>query len=69
MAAYSIGFDNTERRPWEKRLAVVGTDAPGGTLSVQIRVVDGGDGLTKAEIERAVRRLLDFMRESQAPHY
>lgn len=69
MAAYSIGFDSAERRPWEKRNATVGTDAPGGTLTVQIRVVDGGGGLTKAEIERAVRRLLDFMRESQAPQY
>lgn len=66
MAAYSIGFDSAERQPWEKRQAVVGTDAPGGTLAVQIRVADGVT-LNKSEIERAVRRLLDTMRERQEP--
>lgn len=69
MAAYSIGFADTNRRPWEKRLATVGTDAPGGDLVVQIRISDAGGGLTRFEIEQAIQKLVDFMRESQAPQY
>lgn len=70
MAAYSIGFDNATRRPWHKLAsATIGTDAPGGTLAVQLRIVDGGNGMSKAEIERAVLRLLDLMRETQGPHF
>lgn len=69
MAAYSISFANTNRRPWEKRNATVGTLAPDTNQVVEIRVADAGGGLTRAEIEQAIQKLVDFMRESQAPQY
>ena len=69
MAAYSISFATANRRPYEKRNAVVGVLAPNTGQVVEIRVVSGGGGLTKAEIEQALQKLIDFMRESQAPQY
>lgn len=70
MAAYSIGFDGTTRRPWHKLAsATIGTLAPDTNIVVELRVADGGGGLSKPELRRAALRLLDLMLEDQGPHF
>ena len=70
MAAFSIGFDHAVRRPWDKRRAVIGTDAPGGTLAIQIRISDDITGTANwkpQEIRLAIIALADRMLEARVP--
>lgn len=67
MAAYSISFDNTLRRPWDKRRAVEGTLAPNTNQVVEIRVADGAGGLKHGDVMSALEALVDRMREQRQP--
>lgn len=70
MAAVSISFAHTARRPWDKRQAVVGTLAPDTDQAIEIRISDtitGAAGFKPEEVYAAVAHLVERLRELRQP--